>query len=110
MTSTGWHLDKKVPIGLMVGVAMQLILLVVFFVKMDNRIGNIEEWKKETSADRFTSNDAVFLNYKIAQNQANIVKMDIKLDTLITDMASVKAALNIPPNSNIARATIGINL
>ena len=101
MTQAEWHLDKKVPIGLIIGVVTQLVLLVIFFVKMDNRIEAIENWKIETSANRFTSDDAVFLDYKISENQKQIVSMDEKLDTLVADMAAVKAALNIPGRANM---------
>lgn len=101
-SSNAWHLDKKVPIGLMFAIFVQIIGLVLFFSKMDNRITAIEEWKIETSANRFTAQDALLMEYKVSQNQNGIIQFDQKLDTLIADMASVKAALNIQDHASVS--------
>jgi hypothetical protein len=37
-----WHLDKKVPIGLMLGLALNLLLGIWYASKLDSRVGYLE--------------------------------------------------------------------
>ena len=42
-----WHLDKKVPIGLIIGLIIQTIVLTAWgaskFERLDSRVGNLEK-------------------------------------------------------------------
>lgn len=41
-TDESWHLKKEVSIGTLVAVAIQLIILLIMFVRMDERISRVE--------------------------------------------------------------------
>lgn len=53
-----WHLDKRVPITLIVSIVLQTCALVWFLSKQDSRIANVEErsfrLEREVSDDRKT--------------------------------------------------------
>lgn len=55
-----WHLDKKVPIGLILGLIVQTIVLVAWgtskFENIDNRVGNLErsDSNQQTHENRIT--------------------------------------------------------
>lgn len=40
--SQSWHLDRKVPIGLIVAVALQTCALLIWGTKLDSRVGYLE--------------------------------------------------------------------
>ena len=88
-----WHLDKKVSISLILVVLVQAISLVVFFVRMDNRINNLEKWKIETSANRFTISDGALHEYKINQNREDVIKIYTKLDQMQEDISAIRVAV-----------------
>lgn len=93
MTDSSWHLDKKVPIGLIVTVIVQIVLIVIFFVKMDGRVEALEKQQIETSSNRFTSSDAALHAYKISQNREDITNIYTKLDMIQRDISAIKIAV-----------------
>jgi hypothetical protein len=44
-----WHLDKKVPMGLMIGLALNLILGIWYASKLDSRVSYLENDGERTA-------------------------------------------------------------
>ena len=40
--NTSWHLDRKVPIGLIIAVLLQTCALLIWGTKLDSRVGYLE--------------------------------------------------------------------
>lgn len=70
----GWHLDKKVPISLILALIIQAIAFTIFIDRMDNRIAVLEEWqsKSESSVSRLPA-DLEYIKYTLQ-------RMERKLD------------------------------
>lgn len=76
-----WHLDKRVPITLIVTIIIQTVSFVWFFSKMDSRIGSLESGaivQKERDAGQ--DNNA---KEALANLRGDIREIDRKLDRLI---------------------------
>jgi Tfp pilus assembly protein PilO len=76
-----WHLDKRVPITLLVAIVVQTLSFVWFFSKMDSRIASLEAGaitQKERD-DRQDSN----VKDGLHTLRADIKEIDRKIDRLI---------------------------
>lgn len=84
-----WHLDKKVPIGLIIGFIVQTIVLTAWgtakFEGLDNRVQNLEK-----------SDDG----QKNHENRITILEQ--KFDYIRTDLAEIKTLLRrqLPPQQD----------
>ena len=80
-TTGKWHLDKRVPISLIIAIIIQTMSFVWFFSKMDSRIASLESGaitQKERD-DRQDNNVKDGLNTL----RADIKEIDRKIDRLI---------------------------
>lgn len=72
-----WHLDKKVPIGLFIGLIVQTIVITTWFAtkfeNIDNRITNLE--RSDSSQ---------------ASHEGRITILEQKFDFIRTDLADIK--------------------
>lgn len=72
-----WHLDKKVPIGLIIGLVVQTIVITAVgatkFESLDNRVGNLE--KSDTEQ---------------ASHEGRITILEQKFDYIRSDLADIK--------------------
>jgi len=80
-TETHWHLDKKIPLGLIVAAVVQAGALVGSYYKI---VSDIELLKADVSTlhvrDNKTEND---LRIAIDEVKSQYVRLDQKLDRLI---------------------------
>lgn len=80
MQREGWHLDKKVPIGLFAGFVLQTIVIVVWgTTKMDSIDSRIVALEKSDSGQESHENRIVIL-----EQQFNYIR---------SDLAEIKALL-----------------
>jgi hypothetical protein len=42
MTEEGWHLDRKVPIGIMLSIILQTAAILIWATRIDSRVGTLE--------------------------------------------------------------------
>ena len=78
---TRWHLDKRVPIGLIGAVLVQTISFVWFISKIDSRVSSLEsgavmQRDRDDRQDRASADAA-------ANVRADLKEIDRKLDRLI---------------------------
>lgn len=78
---TRWHLDKRVPIGLIGAVLVQTISFVWFISKIDSRVSSLEsgvvmQRDRDDRQDRSASEAA-------ANVRSDLKEIDRKLDRLI---------------------------
>ena len=78
---TRWHLDKRVPIGLIGAVLVQTISFVWFMSKIDSRVSSLESWvvmqrDRDDRQDRASADAA-------ANVRSDLKEIDRKLDRLI---------------------------
>lgn len=73
MQREGWHLDKKVPIGLFAGFVLQTIVIVVWgTTKMDSFDSRIVALEKSDSGQESHENRIVIL-----EQQFNYIRADL---------------------------------
>jgi len=76
-----WHLDRRVPITLIVALILQTVTFVWFFSKMDSRIGALEAGViVQRDRDHGQDNN---VKEALANLRADIKEIDRKLDRLI---------------------------
>jgi hypothetical protein len=81
-----WHLDKKVPIGLLGGLILQTIVITAWFTakfeNQDHRIGNLEKSEEDQ---------------KDHENRITILEQ--KFDYIRSDLGEIKTLLRrqLPP-------------
>ena len=81
----GWHLDKKVPISIIVTVLTQFVAGVIFFAKLEGRVQSLEAARPEerlSQRERDERQDRENAE-AFALTRAQLEKMDAKLDRLI---------------------------
>jgi hypothetical protein len=80
-TDSGWHLDRKVPIGIIVALIAQLGTMVWYASKMESRIFALESLqaaqheRDERQDNASSASDALI--------RAQLVRIDDKLDRLL---------------------------
>ncbi len=47
MTKAGWHIDRTIPLAMILTILVQIGTTVWFFAKMDSRVANLEEKGRE---------------------------------------------------------------
>ncbi len=80
-TKESWHLDKKVPISLIVAILLQTGGVVVAFVDLKKDVEYLRV-QVVTQRDRDDRQDKT-LNDVVVRLEAQLVRMDTKLDRLI---------------------------
>ena len=80
-TKESWHLDKKVPITLIVALLVQTVGVVAAFVDLKKDVEYLRA-QVITQRDRDDRQDKV-LGDVVARLEAQLVRMDSKLDRLI---------------------------
>lgn len=78
--SAGWHWDKRVPIALIVTIAVQTLGLAFWIGGLSQRVTSLEE-SRASSSDNPTR--IVRLETKIEIMQSTVDRIDGKLDRLI---------------------------
>lgn len=102
-----WHLRKEISVGVIVGLVIQTIALITFFVRLDSRVEVLETFKVETASNRFTSSDAEMYSYRITENTSRIAEnkklaldhelvvaqITSNLNSITTDIALIKQSM-----------------
>ena len=66
--------------SLIITITINAIALITFFVKMDERVSRLEEWRNEINPQRVTQKDLMLIEEKIKNMGDNVLDMksDIK--------------------------------
>lgn len=78
---SGWHLDKKVPIGIIAAMLMQFAGGLWFVSKLDSRIGTLES-ERTAQHERDERQDNT-TKEALGQMRRQLERIDEKLDRLI---------------------------
>jgi len=92
--NSNWHLDKKVPIGLIITIGLQIFFGVWFAAKLDSRVDANERMLLEKSENEYTKADKEFQDYKILLNVQSLDKVNAKLDQMAIDISDIKVAVS----------------
>jgi hypothetical protein len=46
----GWHLDRRVPIALILAIALQCIVGITYVTRLDGRVASLEQWQHDNAA------------------------------------------------------------
>ncbi len=80
-TDLGWHLDKKVPLGLIMAMIVQIVAVTLFFADIKR---DIELLKADNaSLHRTDTSGSEQLRDTVINFNAQLNRMDAKLDRLI---------------------------
>lgn len=73
----GWHLDKRVPIALILALLVQTGGVVAWFATLDNRITTVEAWQEKNDAtrDRLTA-----IETQLSGMKDSLARIERKLD------------------------------
>jgi hypothetical protein len=79
-----WRVDKKIPLVLIFSVLVQTVIVIIFFTRMDGRVGTLEDKMKDNGwqAER-------------------IIRMDERLNSLQTSMGELKTMLTARTNQKL---------
>lgn len=66
--------------SLILTIILNAIALIVFFVKMDERVSRLEEWRNEVNPQRVTQKDLLLIEEKIKYLGSDVsdIKSDVK--------------------------------
>lgn len=73
----GWHLDKRVPIALILALIVQTAGVVAWFATLDSRLASVETWQEKNDAtrDRLTAIETQMMSIK-----DSLARIERKLD------------------------------
>lgn len=73
----GWHLDKRVPLALILALLVQTGGVVAWFATLDSRITTVEAWQEKNDAtrDRLTA-----IETQLSGMKDSLVRIERKLD------------------------------
>lgn len=64
--------------SLIITITINAIALITFFVKMDERVSRLEEWRNEINPQRVTQKDLMLIEEKMKNMGDNV--LDVKTD------------------------------
>ena len=64
--------------SLIITITINAIALITFFVKMDERVSRLEEWRNEVNPQRVTQKDLMLIEEKMKNMGDNV--LDVKTD------------------------------
>ena len=64
--------------SLIITITINAIALITFFVKMDERVSRLEEWRNEVNPGRVTQKDLLLIEEKMKNMGDNV--LDVKTD------------------------------
>lgn len=94
MKKNSWHLDKKIPIGLVVTICIQIVISIWYASKLDSRVIVLEKNEAKNEIVRISQKDIEFQDYKILLNARSVEKINGKLDSMARDINAIKIAVN----------------
>ena len=71
MTSTEWHLDKRVPIGLILAILVQTAALGIWLGDLNSRVSSIEH-------SRYTREQGLVAEERINQNRLQVDRLEAR--------------------------------
>jgi len=94
MDEEAWHLDKKVPISLILGLALNAFSLIWFASKLDSRVTTIELHDVATQAELSKLKD----NADGAKDR--LIRLEDKLENILEELKKIDARM-APPSRTI---------
>jgi len=94
MDGEAWHLDKKVPISLILGLALNAFSLIWFASKLDSRVTTIELHDVATQAELSKLKD----NADGAKDR--LIRLEDKLENILEELKKIDARM-APPSRTI---------
>lgn len=82
INSNAWHLDKRVPIALIVSLAIQTAGMVWWAASITGRVDNLAQTSEEMRASK-TSERLPVLEEQIRNLKKDVEKLDRKIDELL---------------------------
>ncbi len=82
MADTGWHLDKKVPIALIIAIIVQTAVAVAFIARLDSRVSHLEE-ADSRAADENVSERLAVVESQLVGVGDTTDRIERKVDSLI---------------------------
>ncbi len=95
-----WHLDKRVPITLVVAIIVQTLSIVWFIAALNTRVDTIESWQrdKNTISERIVSAEVQLVNLKdtlseikdllrdnLTDNRARMLRLESYIRKLVNE-------------------------
>ena len=77
----GWHLDRKVPIGIILAILLQTFFLVVWGTKLDSRVGVLELNDPKQDA-RLTRLEDIGTRVAVMEEKQNTMLDRMKIQTV----------------------------
>lgn len=73
----GWHLDKRVPIALILALIVQTAGVVAWFATLDSRLASVETWQEKNDATR---DRLATIETQLSGMKDTLVRIERKLD------------------------------
>ena len=83
MTTSEWHLDKRVPVSLILGLLLQTATIIWWGARIDARVSAIE-------SNRFTRSEGLVAESRIDNNEKQIDRLE---DRTLDALNEIKATL-----------------
>lgn len=89
MVKEGWHLDKKVPLTIIIAIATQTVVLFMWGARLDQRVTQIEGIT--------ASHTVIIENMRASQSdtKATLARMDERLAATSDNVRDIKAKFDI---------------
>lgn len=84
----GWHLDKKVPLSIIITIGIQCVVLFMWGARLDQRVTQVES----TSANHTVVIEAMRTNQ--SDTKATLARMDERLASTSDGVKEIKAKLD----------------
>jgi hypothetical protein len=84
---TEWHLDKRVPVGIIAALTLQAIVGFTYLGGLEQRVANIE-------ATRFTRAEGTKLEFGVQYNKENIEKLEARTLRALDDIKATLAEIS----------------
>lgn len=89
MNDMSWHLDKKVPIALIMAITINIIVGIWWASKLDSRVEAIERWK--------TSNERIDARLSVIEEQQKVIQKVVeRIETRLDGGGYVPNRRNAP--------------
>ena len=77
-----WHLDRRIPVGIIFTIALQTLVFAYFLGNLENRVTQIE-------SSRFTAADGARWVAQASQNKENIDKLELRTMRSLDEIKSI---------------------
>ena len=90
MNDEAWHLDKKVPLGLILGLALNAFSLIWFASKLDSRVTTLE------LRDAVTTSELAKMKENADGAKDRLIRLEDKLENILEELKKIDARMALP--------------